>query len=190
MNEDRSQVSQRQLSQEDKTRLDTLVKGETLWFKQDHNKIELFASQVPILVLGDHAKEEGKAALDAVIKKLTTDLYYSAIPLKDVSRSGGNHIHCERMAMKRYPIIIKLDGNKPGTIGENVYAVKRDKYGIRTTERTGEYDLRGCGRGTYQGWPGMREFVSAYHQNGKLDPNLFTQVGFRVLIPAENLKKN
>ena len=77
-----------------------------------------------------------------------------------------------------------------GTIGENVYAVKRDKYGIRTTERTGEYDLRGCGRGTYQGWPGMREFVSAYHQNGKLDPNLFTQVGFRVLIPAENLKKN
>lgn len=115
------QVTQTIQSPEDiKRRLESLVKRETQWFERDHNKIVLFARQVPILVLGDHSNEEGKAVVDAVIRKLTVEMDHSAIPLKNVSRSGGNHIHCERRAMRRYPIIIKLDGSKPGTIGENV----------------------------------------------------------------------
>lgn len=92
---------------------------EKKWFEEDHNKIALFARQVPILILGDHSEDGRNGLLDRVITKLITKEYHSTISLKEVSRKG-NHIHCERRALRRYPVIIKLDGTNYGTIGENI----------------------------------------------------------------------
>ena len=103
-------------------RLNLLISKERRWFDDDHNKIVFFARTVPILILGDHSDNlEEESVLDKVVKKLK-EKYHLAIPLKGVSKNG-NHIHCERRAIKHYPVVIKLESDKiskPGTIGENV----------------------------------------------------------------------
>jgi hypothetical protein len=107
-------------------RLNSLVEKEKEWFIADHNKIVLYARMFPILVLGDHPENEKEENVFSKVVKKISERYHLAIPLKEIARDG-NHIHCERVAIQRYPVVIKLDGSglenevpREGSIGENI----------------------------------------------------------------------
>ncbi|MDO8643253.1 MAG: hypothetical protein Q7R76_06790 [Candidatus Woesearchaeota archaeon] len=111
------------LTEEQKNaRLNELVAKETDWWADTHRQVRLLTRTVPILILGDHSSDNTELnVMEKVIENLRTQ-FYSAIPLKEVSREG-NHIHNERQALKRYPVILKLENKKScgaGAIGENI----------------------------------------------------------------------
>ncbi len=110
----------------DKAKLQSYIQPESDWFTERHNEIVFRARNQIILVLGDHPEIPSEEnVFTKVIKKIREEKHHAVIPLREVSRQG-NHLHSEKLAIRHYPVVIKLDMsdsiNPPetGSVGENV----------------------------------------------------------------------
>ncbi|MDO8481357.1 MAG: SUMF1/EgtB/PvdO family nonheme iron enzyme [Nanoarchaeota archaeon] len=76
-----------------------------------------------------------------------------------------------------------------GTVAEIVRNVARDRYGVREHVWIESYGQRGVNFGAVSDFPGATELVSAMFPSENRDVDaIIVGAGFRVLIPAENLR--
>ncbi|MFX0139410.1 MAG: hypothetical protein ACFFDN_37565 [Candidatus Hodarchaeota archaeon] len=110
------------LPSEREKRLKDLINKKKELFDSEYNRIKSLARMVPILILGDYPKDSNERdVVQEVIKSLEKRFHF-ATPLKAISKNG-NHLYCERKAIKHFPVVIKLENKpigRPGAIGENV----------------------------------------------------------------------
>lgn len=109
-------------------RIERFTEKEKQFFIDDHNTITESARGMAILILGNHNDKNDN--LENIRKHLEKD-YFTSVILRRLDIQG-NHIHFERVAIDKYQIIIKIDGENPGNVTENIIISFNRKYQNKT----------------------------------------------------------